>query len=54
MFHIRQVWITQLTEIVSSNFLGVGKGWFNLELSDSDRMAFEFSKVKKLLILLRL
>lgn len=54
MFYIKETWINRLTEIVKENFLHVGKGWFNLDLSDNDRMAFEFGKLKKLLVLLRI
>lgn len=54
MFYIKEIWINRLTEIVKENFLNVGKGWFNLDLGDNDRMAFEFGKLKKLLVLLRI
>lgn len=50
-YYIFGTWTDNLKAILKSNLSGVGKGWFNLQ--ESNKNAFEFGKVKKILTILR-
>jgi len=49
--YIRDTWCTKVKNIIKSNFMSVGKGWFHLE--ETNRDTYDFSKLKKFLVLTR-
>ena len=42
-------WIDKLCKIIKSSFKGVGKGWFNLNVTEDEKESYEFGKLKKFL-----
>jgi len=44
-------WCDKLTKIIKASFKAVGKGWFNLSVSEDEKESYEFGKLKKFLSL---
>ena len=44
-------WCERLCKIIKSSFKGVGKGWFNLNVTEDEKESYEFGKLKKFLSL---
>ena len=44
-------WCDKLTKIIKASFKDVGKGWFNLNVTEDEKESYEFGKLKKFLSL---
>jgi dynein heavy chain len=44
-------WCDKLTKIIKASFKDVGKGWFNLNVTEDEQESYEFGKLKKFLSL---
>ena len=44
-------WCDKMTKIIKSCFKDVGKGWFNLNVTEDEKESYEFGKLKKFLSL---
>ena len=42
-------WCDKLTKIIKASFKDVGKGWFNLNVTEDEKESYEFGKLKKFL-----
>lgn len=42
-------WVDRLCKIIKESFKGVGKGWFNLNVTEDEKESYEFGKLKKFL-----
>ena len=51
-YYLKQVWTKNLRTHVSEKLGEVGKGWFNLQ--EDNRQSYEFSKLRKVMVLLKL
>lgn len=47
-------WCDKLTKIIKASFKDVGKGWFNLAVTEDEKESYEFGKLKKFLNLVNL
>ena len=52
LYHLKGPWVDQLKQIVTSQFSGVGKGWFNI--NETHKTTYDFGKLKRFLTLVRL
>ena len=49
---LKDGWINEMTKIIREKFSDVGKGWFNMK--ETNRLTYEFGKLKRFLTVVRL